>query len=110
VSGLLIFDFGGVVADSEVLANRVLAEIVTDVGVPTTLEGSYRQYMGKRFAEVIAAVEAVVAQADAALCHRVLERCGQDTPIAPEPGATSAPARNYRRRASCRSRASGGRW
>jgi beta-phosphoglucomutase-like phosphatase (HAD superfamily) len=37
-----IFDFDGVIADSEVLSNTVLAEIVTELGVPTTLEDAYR--------------------------------------------------------------------
>ena len=32
----IIFDFDGVIADSEVLANTVLAEFVTELGVPTT--------------------------------------------------------------------------
>jgi HAD superfamily hydrolase (TIGR01509 family) len=60
---LIIFDFDGVIAESEVLANTVLAEIVTELGVTTTLEDSYRLYMGKRFADVIAAVEASVGRA-----------------------------------------------
>jgi HAD superfamily hydrolase (TIGR01509 family) len=63
VAGLIIYDFDGVIAESEVLANTVLAEIVTELGVPTTLEDSYRLYMGKRFADVIAAVEAAVGRA-----------------------------------------------
>ena len=46
---LLIYDFDGVIADSEVVANAVLAEMVTALGVPTTLEDAYRLYMGKRF-------------------------------------------------------------
>jgi HAD superfamily hydrolase (TIGR01509 family) len=58
--GLIIYDFDGVIADSEVLANAVLAEIVTELGRPTTLEDSYHQYMGKRFAEVVAAIETSV--------------------------------------------------
>ena len=45
------------------LANSVLAEIVTELGVPTTLQDSYRLYMGKRFAEVISAVEASMGRA-----------------------------------------------
>jgi HAD superfamily hydrolase (TIGR01509 family) len=63
MAGLIIYDFDGVIAESEVLANTVLAEIVTELGVPTTLEESYRLYMGKRFADVIAAVEASVGRA-----------------------------------------------
>jgi len=59
----IIFDFDGVIADSEVLSNTVLAEIVSELGVPTTLEDSYRHYMGKRFHDVIAAIEKTVGRA-----------------------------------------------
>jgi HAD superfamily hydrolase (TIGR01509 family) len=58
----VIFDFDGVIADSEVLSNTVLAEIVTELGVPTTLEDSYRDYMGKRLNDVIAAIETTVGR------------------------------------------------
>jgi len=58
----LIFDFDGVIADSEVLANTVLAEIVTELGVPTTVEDSYRTYLGKRFSEIIAEIERTVGR------------------------------------------------
>ncbi|AHY52655.1 HAD family hydrolase [Bradyrhizobium japonicum] len=58
----LIFDFDGVVADSEVLANTVLAEIVTELGVPTTVEDSYRAYLGKRFSEILAEIERTVGR------------------------------------------------
>lgn len=57
MSQAIIFDFDGVIADSEVLSNTTLAEIVTELGVPTTLDDAYRNYMGKRFHEVIAAIE-----------------------------------------------------
>lgn len=60
---LLIFDFDGVLADSEVLANAVLAEAITELGVPTTAEDSMRVHIGKRFHEVIAAVEAAIGRA-----------------------------------------------
>ncbi|MGI9464863.1 MAG: HAD family hydrolase, partial [Aestuariivirgaceae bacterium] len=59
---LLIFDFDGVIADSEMLANSVLAEVVSELGTPTTLEQSYERYLGKRFAEVIEAVEGHIKQ------------------------------------------------
>jgi HAD superfamily hydrolase (TIGR01509 family) len=58
----IIFDFDGVIADSEVLSNTVLAEVVTELGVPTTVEDCYRDYMGKRFVELIAAVEQEVGR------------------------------------------------
>jgi HAD superfamily hydrolase (TIGR01509 family) len=63
MDALLIFDFDGVVADSEVLANAVLAEIITELGVPTTLQDSYDLYMGKRFPDVMAAIRTVVGDA-----------------------------------------------
>jgi HAD superfamily hydrolase (TIGR01509 family) len=53
----IIFDFDGVIADSEALANLVLAETVTGLGLPTSLDDSLNRYMGKRAAEVAAAVE-----------------------------------------------------
>ena len=55
---LIIFDFDGVIADSEVLSNTVLAECVSEAGLPTTLDDAYRLYMGKRVPEIVSAVEA----------------------------------------------------
>jgi beta-phosphoglucomutase-like phosphatase (HAD superfamily) len=47
---LVILDFDGVVADSELLANTLLADsITTHLGKPTTLEDSIRLFMGKRW-------------------------------------------------------------
>ncbi|MBT3660807.1 MAG: HAD hydrolase-like protein [Rhodospirillaceae bacterium] len=63
----MIFDFDGVIADSKVLANTVLAEMVSELGVPTTLEDSYARYMGKRFDEVMAAV----AETIGAPCRKI---------------------------------------
>jgi HAD superfamily hydrolase (TIGR01509 family) len=86
----IIFDFDGVIADSEVLSNTVLAEIVTELGVPTTLEDAYRNYMGKRFLEVIAAIEQSVGRtlppSFGQQCQaRTLERFRQE--LAPIAGA-----------------------
>ena len=52
----IIYDFDGVIADSEVLANNVLAEAVTTLGLPTTYEDSIALYMGKRWSEIDAAI------------------------------------------------------
>src|SRR5215469_11291726 len=84
----IIFDFDGVIADSEVLANTVLAEIVTELGVPTTIEDSYRTYMGKRSHEVVAAIEKTVGRTlpssfDTQYQARILQRFRQElAPIA----------------------------
>lgn len=88
--GLIIYDFDGVIAESEVLANGVLAEMVTQLGVPTTLEDSYRLYMGKRFGDVIAAVEGAVGRElpqtfAVDFQARTLERLGRE--LRPVPGA-----------------------
>ncbi len=58
----IIFDFDGVLADSEVLSNTVIAEIVTELGKPTTVEDAYRIFMGKRLSEVIETIEAVTGR------------------------------------------------
>ena len=57
VSRALIFDFDGVIADSEILANSVLAETLSGLGLPTTLDRSLATYLGKRWPEVIAQAE-----------------------------------------------------
>jgi HAD superfamily hydrolase (TIGR01509 family) len=59
---LLVFDFDGVLADSELLANAVLADIVTELGVPTTTDDALRIYTGKRFPDVISTIEATVGR------------------------------------------------
>jgi len=41
----------------------VLAEMVTELGVPTNLQDAYARYMGKRFSEVMSAVEASLGRA-----------------------------------------------
>ncbi|MCK1511548.1 hypothetical protein IVB22_02960 [Bradyrhizobium sp. 190] len=46
--GAIIFDFDGVIADSEAIANTVLAEAVTDLGHSTTLDQALTRYSGRR--------------------------------------------------------------
>jgi beta-phosphoglucomutase-like phosphatase (HAD superfamily) len=53
LSPLPILDFDGVVADSEVPANQSLAELLTELGAPTTIEDSYRLFRGKRAADFL---------------------------------------------------------
>ncbi|MBN1587800.1 MAG: HAD family hydrolase [Candidatus Omnitrophica bacterium] len=43
----VIFDCDGVLVDSEPVANRILAEFLTDLGLPTTTEESIALYMGR---------------------------------------------------------------
>jgi HAD superfamily hydrolase (TIGR01509 family) len=44
---LVIFDCDGVLVDSETLSNRILAERLSAIGLPTTVEQSIRDYMGR---------------------------------------------------------------
>ncbi|QPF87668.1 HAD family phosphatase [Bradyrhizobium genosp. L] len=56
----LIFDFDGVIADSEAIANTVLSETVSDLGHPTTLDQALSRYSGKRWTDVMAEIEAAI--------------------------------------------------
>ena len=58
----LIFDFDGVIADSEAIANTVLAETVTGLGHSTTLEQALTRYSGRRWDEAVAEIEAAIGR------------------------------------------------
>ena len=47
----IIFDFDGVVADSEVRANLSLSESLTAIGMPATYEECLRDYYGHNWQE-----------------------------------------------------------
>jgi HAD superfamily hydrolase (TIGR01509 family) len=55
---LVIFDCDGVLVDSEPIANRVLAECLSDAGLPMTAEQSYRRFRGMSYAACFADAEA----------------------------------------------------
>lgn len=52
----VVFDCDGVLVDSEPAANRILAEELTRIGVPTTTEDSVRDYMGRSWGHMVAQV------------------------------------------------------
>jgi HAD superfamily hydrolase (TIGR01509 family) len=54
---LVIFDCDGVLVDSEVISNDVLAVMLTAAGVPTTLEQARRDYQGLLLADIVARAE-----------------------------------------------------
>ncbi len=49
---LVIFDCDGVLVDSETISNRVLAEMLSDEGLPTTLAQSRREHQGMLLADI----------------------------------------------------------
>ena len=53
----LLFDFDGVLIESEAAGNRQIAEYLTGIGHPTTPEQSMANFMGLAGADFIAAVE-----------------------------------------------------
>jgi HAD superfamily hydrolase (TIGR01509 family) len=55
---LIIFDYDGVVADSELLSNTALAEVLTGIGLPTTTDEAIAAYMGKRWVDFRPLIEA----------------------------------------------------
>lgn len=46
---LIVFDYDGVVADSELLNNLVLSELLTECGLATSLDDALAIYQGKRW-------------------------------------------------------------
>jgi HAD superfamily hydrolase (TIGR01509 family) len=55
---LVIFDCDGVLVDSEVISNRVLAAMLTERGLPTTLPQARGEYQGLLLADALARAEA----------------------------------------------------
>lgn len=50
---LVIFDCDGVLVDSEAISNAVLARMLTEEGLPTTLPDARRDYQGLLLSEVV---------------------------------------------------------
>jgi HAD superfamily hydrolase (TIGR01509 family) len=55
---LAIFDCDGVLVDSESISNGVLAKLLTDEGLPTTLAEARRAYQGLLLADVLTEAQA----------------------------------------------------
>ena len=55
---LVIFDCDGVLVDSESISNGVLARLLCEQGLPTTLPEARRDYQGLLLSEVLASAEA----------------------------------------------------
>ncbi len=63
---LVIFDCDGVLVDSEVISNRVLASMLCDEGLPTTLAEARRDYQGLLLGDVLERAEAKLGRGLAA--------------------------------------------
>lgn len=86
----IIFDFDGVIADSEVRANQTLAESLTAIGLPTSYEDCLRDYYGHNWQETQRRIEARLGRAlpaDFREQHRERARARFADGFAPVPGA-----------------------
>lgn len=54
---LIIFDCDGVLVDSEPISNRILAEVLTESGLPMSLECCYEHFMGRSMADCVGILE-----------------------------------------------------
>ena len=62
VPRLIIFDFDGVIADSETLACAVLADIISELGHPITTDDAIRLFTGLRSQECHTAIETMIGR------------------------------------------------
>lgn len=58
----VIFDCDGVLVDSETLGNRVLADMITEIGFPLSPEQAVQQFKGGKLADCLAVVEDQMGQ------------------------------------------------
>ena len=50
---LIIFDCDGVLVDSEPIANRVMAEVLTENGLPMTTETCFEHFLGRTMSDCV---------------------------------------------------------
>ena len=50
---LIIFDCDGVLVDSEPISNRIMAEVLTENGLPVTLEMCYEHFLGRTMSDCV---------------------------------------------------------
>ena len=86
----IIFDFDGVIADSELPANHALAESLTAIGLPTSFEDSLALYYGHNWQETERRASALLGRPlppDFRETHRARARAHFARGFAPVPGA-----------------------
>jgi HAD superfamily hydrolase (TIGR01509 family) len=89
----VIFDCDGVLVDSEPVGNAVLAELITELGIPTTPQQSIEKYMGRSMASCLAMLEQQLGHpppADFAERYRVGVEAAWRRDLQPVPGIVEA--------------------
>jgi HAD superfamily hydrolase (TIGR01509 family) len=88
----VIFDCDGVLVDSEPISNRVLAELLTQEGLPMTAEESVEAFMGRSWKTVAAWAEAHGAPLPEGFRRRYLDAMFAvfEAELKPVPGVVAA--------------------
>ncbi len=73
----IIFDFDGVVVDSELNANQVLAEALTVIGLPMTRDEALDRYCGHRWSDCVVMIEETLGRPVPATFVEDLVRVGK---------------------------------
>jgi HAD superfamily hydrolase (TIGR01509 family) len=93
VAESVIFDCDGVLVDTELVGNGVLAELITELGIPTTREQAIATYMGRSMASCLAMLEQQLGEpppADLADRYRAGVEAGWRRDLQPVPGVVEA--------------------
>ncbi|MFM2100372.1 MAG: hypothetical protein RLZZ366_1911 [Pseudomonadota bacterium] len=86
----ILFDFDGVIVDSETLANQALADALTAIGLPTSLEESLALYCGWRWSDCLIKIEGRLGKPIPPDFPSFVERVSNEAvmaQLAPVPGA-----------------------
>ncbi|MAP36815.1 MAG: HAD family hydrolase [Chloroflexi bacterium] len=59
---LIIFDCDGVLVDSEPIANKVLAKLLSEIGIPTTYEQSLGIFLGKSWKDSLIVINELLGK------------------------------------------------
>ena len=88
----MLFDCDGVLVDSEPISNRVLAGLLTDIGLPMTPEQSIETFMGRSWKTVTAWVEERGVALPEGFRRRYLDTmfAAFETELRPVPGIATA--------------------
>jgi HAD superfamily hydrolase (TIGR01509 family) len=93
VAESVIFDCDGVLVDSEPVGNAVLAELISELGIPTTREQAIATYMGRSMASCLTMLEERLGEsppADFADRYRANVEAGWRRELKPVPGVVEA--------------------
>ena len=89
----LILDCDGVLVDSEPIANRVLAQVLTEIGLPMTADESVAAFMGRAWTENLEIIERMLGApppADLTTRYRSARDAALRAEVGPVPGVVAA--------------------